>query len=484
MGSLTQMVGLTLQIMHKFITVGLAAAGGALAQTTPIGSPWQINCQTVTSPDGEPGPAFTAVQPRDDGEYNVIWSTFARKYGAVAASGGYGSNPKVDNFCDTGDNSSYTQVVNNGVFAWPNSLTPVPTAVFGSKGYLLAADGFGTPSAHDGCLAIVNSAGNMPANEGDIQFISNGCGQGNLLQTKYYYHYTQWVDMDGDGDLDILTARCSSLSNPTVCTDSDLLWFQNPGGPFSVTSRTWKEFVVEASIGVSDTGFDLIEYNGMKYVISGGFASGELVLYSGADWVNTASISAQVIAPPTTNTTFYFTQVWHDMNNDGIPDAIVTIGSYGLDTGKLVVYPGVDNGGALGLADGIMVYDQFPVFSSSSVGSPGEAVAFYYGTSDEANGVLPSILVSGDDDGQMYMFDPTGYTNPDGSDFNWQYNNAVIFKTKQFSPFVTPFNAPTVGQMTVADIDGDGCNDIVVPSYYLKQIVFMEQRNKRNCQSS
>lgn len=470
--------------MHKFITVGLAAAGGALAQTTPVGSPWTINCQTVTSPDGEPGPAFTSIQPRDDGEYNVIWSTFARSYGAVAASGGYGANANVDTFCDTGDNSSYTAIVNNGVFNWPNSLNPIPTEVFSSTGYLLVADGFGTPSAHDGCLAIVNSNGNLPADFGDIQFISNGCGQGNLLQTKYYYHYTQWVDMDGDGDLDILTARCSSLTNPTECTDSDLVWFQNPGGPFSVTARTWKEFVVESSIGVTDTGFDLIEYNGVKYVIAGGFASGQLVLYSGTNWVDTASINAQPIANGYGNTTFYFTQQWADMNNDGIPDAVVTIGSYGLGEGVLLVYPGVDNNGALGLADGIMVYDQFPVFSSSSVGSPGEAVAFYYGVNDKANGVLPSILVSGDDDGQMYMFDPTGYTNPDGSDFNWQYNNAVIFKTKQFSPFVTPFNAPTVGQMTVADIDGDGCNDIVVPSYYLKQIVFMEQRNKRNCQSS
>merc|ERR1712071_505190 len=116
-----------------------------------------------------------------------------------------------------------------------------------------------------------------------------------------------------------------------------------------------------------------------------------------------------------------------------------------------------------------------------SVGSPGEALPFYYGVNDKLNGTLPSILVSGDYDGFMYMFDPTGYTSPDGSDFNWVYNEQVIMKTKQFSPFVTPFNAPTVGQPTIADIDGDGCNDIVVPSYYLKQLVFLEQKNKRNC---
>lgn len=468
--------------MQKLISAA-ALAGVTLAQTTPPTSPWKVNCQTTTSPDGQPGPAFTALQPRSDGEYNVIWSSFARKYGAIAASGAYGSNPNVDNFCDTGDNSSYTQIVDTNVFNWPNGVKPVPIDVFGSTGYLTVADGFATPSTHDGCIAIVNSGGNMPSNVGDVQFISNGCGQGNLLQTKYFYHYVEWVDMDGDGDLDILTARGSSLTNPTDLDASMLVWFQNPGSPFSTTARTWKEFVIEASQDVCDVGFDLVTYNNQKYVICGGFASGKLALMTGDDWTNTASITAQILDQPA-NVSFYFSQTWADMNNDNIPDAIVTIGSYGAGNGKMLVYPGVDTNGVLSVASGIMVYDQFPVFSSSSVGSPGEAFPFYYGTSDQANGVLPSILVSGDDDGYMYMFDPTGYVNPDGSDFNWVYNEAVIMKTKQFSPFVTPFNAPTVGQPTIFDIDQDGCNDIVVPSYYLKQIVFLEQKNKRNCQSS
>jgi len=462
--------------MQKFISAGILSAG-VLSQTTPPTSPWKINCQTLTSPDGQPGPAFTALQPRDDGEYNVIWSTFARKYGAIAASGAYGNNPNVDNFCDTGDNSSYTQLVDTNIFNWPNGVTPVPLDVFGGSGYLTVADGFATPATHDGCIAIVNSNGNQPANVGDIQFISQGCGQGNLLQTKYFYHYVEWVDMDGDGDLDILTARGSSLTNPTALDASMLVWFQNPGSPFSTTARTWKEFVIESSESVCDVGFDLITYNNQKYVVCGGFASGKLTLFTGNDWTNTAAISATILEQPT-NASFYFSQTWADMNNDQVPDAIVTIGSYGVDNGKLLVYPGIDTNGVLSLDSGVMVYDQFPLFSSSSVGSPGEAFPFYYGTSDQENGKLPSILVSGDDDGMMYMFDPTGYTNPDGSDFNWVYNEAVIMKTKQFSPFVTPFNAPTVGQPTIADIDGDGCNDIVVPSYYLKQVVFLEKKTR------
>jgi len=476
--------------MHKIASIAALAATGSLAQTTPPTSPWKINCQTLTSPDGQPGPAFTTVQPRSDGEYNVVFSSFARQYGAIAATGGYGNNPNVDNFCDVGDNSSYTQIVDTNIFNWPNGVSPVPIEVFGSDGYLAVADGFGTPAAHDGCIAIVNTNTNLPANVGDIQFISQGCGQGNLLQTKYFYHYIEWVDMDGDGDLDILTARGSSLTSPVTLDASMLVWYQNPGSAFSTTARNWKEFVIESSEDICDVGFDLVTYKNQKYVVCGGFASGVMATFTGSDWANTANIKATIVETrestmaQTTNTTFYFSQTWADMNNDGIPDAIVTIGSYGVNYGKLLVYPGVDTDGVLSLGAGIMVYDQFPLFSSSSVGSPGEAFPFYYGTQDQANGVLPSILVSGDDDGIMYMFDPTGYVNPDGSDFNWVYNAQAIMKTKQFSPFVTPFNAPTVGQPTIADVDGDGCNDIVVPSYYLKQMIFLEQKNKRNCASN
>jgi hypothetical protein len=215
-----------------------------------------------------------------------------------------------------------------------------------------------------------------------------------------------------------------------------------------------------------------MEYNGQIYVITGGFTTGKLLLLTGQDWANTANVQATEIA---NNNTYYFAQRFGDLNADGIPDVFVTIGSYGVAPGKLVVYPGVDNG-AYSLGDAITVYDQFPVFNSKGLGSPGDAQVFYY--SSNTTNTIPAILISGDDDGMMYMADPS---TTDPSSFNWQYTTSVIMKTKQFSPFVTPFNAPTVGDMTVVDINGDGCTDIVVAAYSLKQIVFLEQKNTRSC---
>merc|ERR1719162_434164 len=471
----------------KHIIPALTFLKLANSQIIPDESSWKINCQTITSPSTQPGPAFTAVQDLSNGQYNIIWSSFSGRYGAIAGNGNYGSNSD-GSFCDANTNSSYTQIAKNGIFGWPNGVKTVPEAVLGSSGYLIVADGFATPTTYDGCIAIIDTNGNQPAAASDIQFVTSGCGQDSPT-TTYFYHYVEFVDMDNDGDLDILTARASSKTNPTDLDPANLVWYQNPGTGFSASAEHWTEYVIESSNLVCDTGFDILTYNSKKYVVCGGFGSGILAVFSADstnpsdDWTQTSTIQADIISPaPADNGNFYFSQTWHDMNNDGIPDAIITIGSYGINMGKLLVYPGSDVNGVLTLTEGIMVYDQFPVYSSS-LGSPGEAFPFYYNVNDEENMVVASIMVSGDDDGNMYMFDPTGYTDPMGADFNWEYNMETIMKTDTKTPAVlTPLNAPTVGQPSVVDLNGDGCNDIVVPSYALQELIFLELKNTRNCQ--
>lgn len=118
------------------------------------------------------------------------------------------------------------------------------------------------------------------------------------------------------------------------------------------------------------------------------------------------------------------------------------------------------------------------MWNSAALGSPGNAYRFFYSERQEKHGEIPSILVSGDDDGFMYMADPV---STDPTEFNWSYTVNTIYKTKDFSPLVTPVNAPTVGQPTVWDVNGDGCNDIIVAAYSLQQLVFLEQRDTLGC---
>merc|ERR1711981_53869 len=449
-----------------------ALAGVAYSQSVPATSGWTLNCQTTSSPndDGALGPAFLSNQPLSNGEYNFFWSSFGRGYGAVSASGQYG-NFTGDSFCEGQNDNQTTQLVETNVFKWPNEVKPVPLNVFNSNGYFTVANGFATPTTKDGCVAIVNSNGNLPAQVGDVQFLTNGCGQGSFIQTKYFYHYVKWVDMDGDGDLDLVTARSSGSTDPTNLDESALVWLTNPGTGFDPAAKVWKVNVVRASNDIADTAFDIMTYSGVMYGIAGGFASGTLALFSGSNWSKKAP-SSKTIAR---NNPFYFTTKFEDLNMDGIPDVLVTIGSYGAGNGQLIVYPGqASSSGSYSLGSAITIDKTFPVYNSKALGSPGEAFRFDYSTRNIQQGLVPSILVSGDDDGNIYMVDPV---TTDPSSFNWNYNDKVtIFASAPFNPFVTPLTAPTIGQPSIVDIDGDGCTDIGIPAYSLKMNVFIEQK--------
>ena len=68
--------------------------------------------------------------------------------------------------------------------------------------------------------------------------------------------------MDGDGDLDLLTARASGAVNPVDLNSSDLIWLENPGNPvFSPgTSNNnagqWKTYVIPSAHNIADTYLD------------------------------------------------------------------------------------------------------------------------------------------------------------------------------------------------------------------------------------
>ena len=112
------------------------------------------------------------------------------------------------------------------------------------------------------------------------------------------------------------------------------------------------------------------------------------------------------------------------------------------------------------------------MYNSNALGTPCEARTFYYQTKDETNNsTYPSILVSGDDDGNMYLFDYNNDKNIWGN-----YDMKIIYKTvNSFSPYLTPVNAPTVGKPVVMDINNDGNNEIVVAGYHDQTLVVLQQ---------
>jgi len=439
-------------------------------------SGWEINCKVDTS--DEFGPAFLSSNFGQNGDdISLFWSWFGRGNAGISGVTPIGVSGD-DNFCSSSQNQTQL-LVSADYLSWPNEVVQVPPSIFG-EGFIAIPNGFATPGTNDGCIAIANLNGDLPIGPENIQVLTGGCGYGGRRDPKYFYHVAKWHDMDGDGDFDLLTARAEGLTNPTDLSSSDLVWFENPGnGVFYPGNQNWQEYVVAAASNVADTYLDVFDYTNSDgsvntIVVSGGFASETLKIFQSTNW------KGDVSSDEVDTDGYYFYQEFADLDRDGVPDVIATIGSYGVQNGMLVVYEGaIDSTGTYSVSHKSVVYDQFPVWNSAALGSPGETREFYFGLDDRKNGQKPGILVSGDDDGNFYLFTPSIDDNGNFQFGNYDYSQ--IYTSAPFNPFVTILNAPTVGKPVVMDINGDGCNEIILPNYHNMQIVVLEQNFYSEC---
>lgn len=90
-------------------------------------------------------------------------------------------------------------------------------SVFGKR-MVAIPDGFLVPFKDDGYIYLVDISGSTP--QGPYKLTDHTEG-------KWFYHRVMWKDMDGDGDLDILTCRARepvfSIFCKMVINDSILL---------------------------------------------------------------------------------------------------------------------------------------------------------------------------------------------------------------------------------------------------------------------
>lgn len=143
-------------------------------------------------------------------------------------------------FSDPAFAQSLTTDVIYDKYIWPNELLEVPAGAFSKEKVqilcggeectvLTLGDGFLVPGHQTGTLYLqpIHLPGRPSV--APIKIAEE--------ETFWYYHSAHWADMDGDGLLDIVSAR--AYTNNVGQSKGELVWFKQPAAANEITSL-WK----------------------------------------------------------------------------------------------------------------------------------------------------------------------------------------------------------------------------------------------------
>ncbi|XP_071799351.1 uncharacterized protein [Asterias amurensis] len=328
------------------------------------------------------------------------------------------------------------------VLLWPNEVGAVPEEVFGRADIWWGTSGFLVPTKTRGAVALMDAGIMVPATTYDIS---------NSVQdrTDWFYHRVQWSDMNNDGRIDALTAR-SYLTDDGEAV-AEMLWFEHPrfGNPLS---RVWTPHVLFSGTDFFFR-FEKMAIPGgreLEVIISAQYFAEKLVLSwvedPSSSWSDPSKIKHRVIEEIVDER--YFDIELVDLNADGQLDLLVSVNSD--KNGKLVAYeiPQDFRTGAWKrhvIAEGFIPSN---IIITEGNGSPGIPRAFY--PEPRGDRYKPMILLTGDDDSNVYLFESTSDNDPSV----WTYTMTSIF-----------YAQGTIGGPVIKDIDGDGYAEVFIPAY-------------------
>ena len=146
---------------------------------------------------------------------------------------------------------------------------------------------------------------------------------------------------------------------------------------------------------------------------------------------------------------YAYVQLSADLNGDQRPDLLVTVNDE--FNGSLVAYE-LPPSGQIRTGDfvkHVLATGFRPKDQAKGRGAPGQAaVVKYYSMNGRKK---PILILSGDDDGCVYLLEATNDDDPS----NWDYTSKVIYKSEK----------STIGQVSVEDVDNDGHPELFVPVY-------------------
>ena len=318
-------------------------------------------------------------------------------------------------------------------FKWPNIVSMAPAQI---GEYLVVPDGFLVPLKRTGGLYLLKI--NCSGSENAASILSDTLPiEITAPKLSWFYHMVIWRDMNGDGLLDIVTARAFDplfVGKPS----GQLIWLEQPKDS-PLTNLPWVEHSLADGPETVFILTDLDPKDDHYEVIASQYFTEHLALYVFGLANNSLLYFRYLdesIGPA------YMVEI-ADLNNDGRRDLLVTnhVGGTGGCVYGYEIPTDIQNGEFKRhtLATG------FPVTESgSNQSAPGYAYSFKPHTSYAGK---PFIFVAGDGSQRAYLLTPT--------DTDFTYKKTVILSA-----------GGVVGSIGFGNILGDeGWTEFFIPDY-------------------
>ena len=158
--------------------------------------------------------------------------------------------------------SDLKSTVLSSAFKWPNSISVIPEDVFPGVNAIVVPDGFLPPGKTNGNIYVLKT---------DLH-TQNTLYQISAQKSGFFYHTGVWIDIDGDGKKDYLTARSNAQAGM-----GELVWYRQPVDGLLTTP--WPETVITKG---PDVMFDLANVQGYEssFIVFGAeFFNHKLTVY-------------------------------------------------------------------------------------------------------------------------------------------------------------------------------------------------------------
>lgn len=244
--------------------------------------------------------AFPTVSEFSDSDPFLLVSSF----GALS-SGAIYVVPSITEAIVAGDASTLkAQKLDTPKFEWPNDIKVVPHDVFNQRA-IVVPDGFLVPGkTHGGVYIVAMDDSDITKTVSTTKISTEEKG--------YFYHMGEWVDLNGDGRKDFLTARSNAKEN-----GGQLVWFEHPEEGIS---GEWTEHVVCSGPDVGIKVLSLPQYKNEVVVFAAEFFNEKVSFYRVS--TETGELVDYRIIDETDILSAY-SVTYADINGDGVEELIV-----------------------------------------------------------------------------------------------------------------------------------------------------------------